>query len=157
MRSLKSGWNPTMLTSKFDGWATPQALFDSLDAEFHFDLDPCACPETAKCKRFYTGIEGLMQPWEGRVFVNPPFGRPLKEWVARCAGACSNGAEIVVALLPVRTDTAWWHDFADRAEERRFLRGRLKFGEAKNSAPFPSAVVVFRGVDDERRKGRNDG
>jgi phage N-6-adenine-methyltransferase len=125
-------------------WGTPQDVFDKLDAEFHFTLDPCATAENAKCKTFYTkSDDGLGKPWRGhRVFMNPPYGRVIGSWMRKAyqeylVGAC------VVCLVPARTDTAWWHDFAMRGEIR-FLRGRLKFSGNKRGAPFPSAVVIFR-------------
>ncbi len=126
-------------------WSTPQEVFASLDKEFGgFTLDPCATPENTKCDQFYTKEDdGLVLPWPGRVFVNPPFGRELGRWVKRCLKAARNEAEVVVALLPASTDTAWWHDYVMEATEIRFLRRRLKFGGAKTRAPFPSVVVVW--------------
>ena len=121
-------------------------MFDALNEEFGpFDLDPCATPENAKCPNYYTEERnGLIRPWRGKVFVNPPYGRGIKVWVQRCWASGGTGAELVVALLPSRTDTAWWHDFVMKANEIRFIRGRLKFGGAKHGAPFPSCIVVWR-------------
>ena len=135
-----------MFSSKTDLWATPQDFFNELDAEFHFTLDVCALPENAKCEHFFTPeIDGLSQPWKGRVWCNPPYGREIGQWVRRAhLAAASGGAEVVVMLLPARTDTRWFHDYIYKKAEVRFLRGRLKFGGSKNSAPFPSMVVVFR-------------
>lgn len=130
-------------------WETPQDLFDKLDAEFEFTLDVCATPENAKCTRYFTEYEdGLDQSWAGeRVWCNPPYGRGIAPWVARCAGfAAVDGQrpQLAVMLLPARTDTRWWHDYViPYAAEVRFIKGRLKFGGHKNSAPFPSAIVVF--------------
>lgn len=126
-----------------DKWATPQDFFDALDSEFGFTLDPASTHENAKCKRHYTVEEdGLSQDWSGeRVFVNPPYGRTIGLWVRKCA---TGGGAITVALLPARTDTRWWHDFIQGKAEVRFIRGRLKFGGHKNSAPFPSVVVIWR-------------
>jgi phage N-6-adenine-methyltransferase len=126
-------------------WATPPDLFAELDAEFHFDLDVCATVENAKCPRFFTREQdGLEQRWEGRVWMNPPYGRTINLWIRKAWESVQNGeAEVVVCLVPARSDTAWWHDYCEDAEVTR-LRGRLRFGGAKNSAPFPSAVVVFR-------------
>jgi hypothetical protein len=73
--------------------------------------------------------------------MNPPYGRAIKDWMAKAYDSSKNGAK-VVCLVPARTDTAWWHDYAMKGEIT-FLRGRLKFGNSKNSAPFPSALVVF--------------
>lgn len=125
-------------------WATPQALFDALDAEFGFTLDPCATPANAKCTTFFTASDdGLAQSWAGYVvFLNPPYGRQIGRWVKKAYESALEGAT-VVCLLPARTDTAWWHDHVMKGEIR-FVRGRLKFGDATSAAPFPSAVVVFR-------------
>lgn len=134
-----------MFSSKTDLWATPQDFFNELDAEFHFTLDVCALPENAKCEQFFTPeIDGLSQPWKGRVWCNPPYGREIGQWVRRAhLAVASGGAEVVVMLLPARTDTRWFHDYIYKKAEIRFLKGRLKFGNLKNSAPFPSMVVVF--------------
>jgi len=127
-----------------DQWATPQELFDRLNDEFRFTLDACATAENAKCDAFFSAdADGLVQPWLGRVWCNPPYGRGLGRWVAKAAESAEAGA-IVVALLPARVDTTWWHDYVATKAEVRFLRGRLRFGDAKNSAPFPSAIAVWR-------------
>lgn len=136
-----------MFLSKTDLWETPQDLFDKLNVEFHFDLDVCALPENAKCTMYYTpDMDGLKQPWEGTVWCNPPYGRKIGQWVRRAFFAAACGSTVVM-LLPARTDTRWFHDYIYGREtvEIRFLKGRLKFGNAKNSAPFPSMVVIFRG------------
>lgn len=131
-------------SSASDKWATPQATFDKLHAEFGFELDVCALPENAKCQNFFTpDQDGLAQDWRGVCWMNPPYGRGISRWVRKAYESAKAGA-IVVALVPARTDTAWWHDYVAKGEVR-FLRGRLKFGGAKFSAPFPSAVVIFRG------------
>jgi hypothetical protein len=125
-------------------WATPRHVYEELDREFHFTLDPCPLGGESEL-----GQDGLLMPWSGQtVFLNPPYGRELPLWI-RKAYVESNvalNAATVVCLIPSRTDTAWWHDFCMRAEEIRFIRGRLKFGGAVHSAPFPSAIVVFRGA-----------
>ena len=132
-----------MFSSKSDLWETPQDLFDRLDAEFHFTLDACALPENAKCARYYTPEQdGLSQPWDGVVWCNPPYGRQVGIWVEKAALSAMQGATVVM-LLPARTDTAWYQDYIDPFVRPRFIRGRLKFGGAKNSAPFPSMVVAF--------------
>ena len=132
-----------MFSSKTDLWATPQELFDELDKEFHFELDVCATPENAKCRKFYTKEQdGLAQPWQGRVWCNPPYGREIGQWVRRAFFAAVAGATVVM-LLPARTDTRWFHEYIYGKAEVRFIRGRLKFGDARNSAPFPSMVVIF--------------
>lgn len=131
-------------SSQTDLHATPQAFFDVLDREFGFELDVCALPGNAKCHRFFTPAEnGLNQEWRGVCWMNPPYGRTIKDWIRKAYESSLQGAT-VVCLIPARTDTAWWHDYVVKAHEIRFVRGRLKFGNAVNSAPFPSAVVVFR-------------
>jgi phage N-6-adenine-methyltransferase len=131
-------------SSRKDEWATPRDVFTELDAEFGFDLDPCATPENAKCERFYTREQdGLAQPWLGHVFMNPPYGRDIGRWMEKAWRAAQETADVVVCLVPARTDTAWGHNYVARGEVR-FLRGRLRFGDASTGAPFPSAVVVFR-------------
>lgn len=130
-------------SSKTPEWATPQEVFDRLHAEFAFTIDPAATKENAKCARFYTAEQdGLAQDWSGeRVFCNPPYGRVIGAWVEKMS---RGGAIISVGLLPARTDTRWFHDHILGKAEIRFIRGRLKFGGCKNSAPFPSMVVIWR-------------
>ena len=133
-----------MFSSKTDLWETPQEFFDELDREFHFDLDVCALPENAKCARYYTPEQdGLSQPWKGVCWCNPPYGREIGEWVSRAYFESIAGATVVM-LLPARTDTRWFHEYIYGRAEVRFIKGRLKFGGSKNSAPFPSMVVIFR-------------
>jgi site-specific DNA-methyltransferase (adenine-specific) len=131
-------------SSATDEWATPQWLFDALHREFAFTLDPCATRENAKCPRFFTrDDDGLLQNWGDEVvFMNPPYGAMISRWMWKAYEAARQGAT-VVCLVPARTDTAWWHNYAMKGEVR-LLRGRLKFGNATNSAPFPSAIVIFR-------------
>lgn len=123
-----------MFFSATDMWATPQNLFDELNAEFHFTLDPCATAENAKCKKFYTRAEdGLKQDWEGEtVFCNPPYGRDIYAWVRKCFMEAQKINTIVVMLIPARTDTRYFHEFIyHKAREIRFIKGRLKFGGQK--------------------------
>ena len=134
-----------MFSSKTDLWETPQDLFDKLNNEFQFTLDVCATPENAKCDKFYTEEQdGLEHPWKGTVWCNPPYGRGIGQWVRRALFASVSGSTVVM-LLPARTDTKWFHDYIYKRSnvEIRFIRGRLKFGGSKNSAPFPPMVVVF--------------
>jgi phage N-6-adenine-methyltransferase len=129
-------------SSATDEWATPQHLFEKLNARFGFTLDVCATPENAKCPRYFTKADdGLAQTWSGVCWMNPPYGRQIKKWMRKAYESSQQGAT-VVCLVPARTDTAWWHDYAMKGSIE-FLRGRLKFGGAVNSAPFPSAIVVF--------------
>ena len=133
-----------MFSSQSDMWETPQEFFDKLNQEFHFNLDACALPENAKCTKYYTPKQdGLSQPWSGVVWCNPPYGREIGSWVRKGFFAAVNGATVVM-LLPARTDTKWFHEYIYGKAEIRFVKGRLKFGESKNSAPFPSMVAVFR-------------
>lgn len=112
-----------------------QALFTSRDV--------CATKVNAKCEKYYTKKEdGLSQQWHGNCWMNPPYGREIGKWMKKALEASKEGA-LVACLVPARTDTAWWHEYAMKGEIR-FIRGRLKFGGSQNSAPFPSAVVIFR-------------
>lgn len=124
-------------------WETPGSIFDELNKEFCFDLDPCSSHENKKCRRYFTKVEdGLAQDWgRSTVFMNPPYGREIGKWMKKAYESSLNGAT-VVCLVPSRTDTVWWHDYALKGEIR-FIKGRLKFGKSKNNAPFPSAVVIF--------------
>lgn len=119
-------------------------LFASLNEEFGFTLDPCATRENAKCEKFYTQRDnGLIQLWtDERVFMNPPYGTEIKAWMRKAYLESQKGAT-VVCLVPARTDTEWWHRYAAKGEIR-FLKGRIKFNGCENSAPFPSAVVIFK-------------
>lgn len=136
-----------MFSSKTDQWETPQDLYGKLEGEFHFTLDPCADESNHKCAKYYTKVQdGLLQCWGNeRVFCNPPYGRGIGLWVKKCYlhGKTENG--IAVMLLPARTDTKWFHEYIynKKGVEVRFLKGRLKFGGSKNSAPFPSMIVIF--------------
>jgi site-specific DNA-methyltransferase (adenine-specific) len=131
-------------SSKSDEWITPQWLFDALDFEFGFTLDPCSTHENAKCKRHFTIEEnGLEQDWSGEtVFMNPPYGRNISLWMRKAYAESLNGA-VVVCVIAARTDRKWWHSYAMRGEIR-LLRKRVKFANAEYYAPFPTAIVVFR-------------
>ena len=139
-----------MFSSKSNEWATPQDFYNKLNAEFGFTLDPCATPTTAKCSSYYTvDDDGLSKDWSGHtVFMNPPYGRKQKDWIEKAFQEGEKTGTTVVALVPARTDTKAWHNYCMKATEIRFIKGRLKFGQGTNktnSAPFPSAVVVFSG------------
>ena len=128
-----------------DNWETPQYLFDELNKEFAFGVDVCASEENAKCQMFFdVNDNGLIQEWEGygAVWCNPPYGRQIAQWVKKA----SESKCTTVMLIPARTDTQWFHDYVYQKPniEIRFVKGRIKFGEAKNSAPFPSMILVFR-------------
>lgn len=138
-------------SSKTDDWATPQSFFNRLDNEFNFTLDPCANELNAKCPKFFTkDDDGLIQSWAGeRVFMNPPYGRVIGDWVRKAYEEAQNDNTVVVALIPARTDTKYWHEYVMKAKEIRLVKGRLKFGDGRNSAPFPSAVVIFEKRESE--------
>nr|DAP15370.1 MAG TPA: DNA N-6-adenine-methyltransferase [Caudoviricetes sp.] len=136
-----------MFSSKTGVWETPEYLFKALDAEFRFSLDVCATKENAKCKNYFTPEQdGLKQRWIGTCWCNPPYGRGVGNWVKKAAEC---GATVVM-LLPARTDTQWFHEYIYGHAEIRFIKGRLKFGNAQNNAPFPSMIVIFR--DSEERE-----
>jgi site-specific DNA-methyltransferase (adenine-specific) len=136
----------SLFSSRSEEWPTPQSFFDSLNAEFRFSLDSCATRENAKCRKFYTkDDDGLTQHWGNhRVFCNPPYGRTMLQWARKCFEASQLGATVVL-LAHSRTDTRWFHLWVyGKAAEIRFVRGRLRFGDGTQSAPFPSMVAVFR-------------
>ena len=140
--------NELMFSSKTDNWATPQDFFDELNREFRFNLDPCSSSENHKCAKYYTREDdGLRQNWGGyRVFCNPPYGRDIGKWVEKCYREGTKDNTLVVMLIPARTDTIYFHDLILHRSEIRFVSGRLKFGDSKNAAPFPSMVVIYRGA-----------
>jgi site-specific DNA-methyltransferase (adenine-specific) len=124
-----------LFTSVREEWETPRELYAALHAEFDFTLDPCPIWEDG-----IERIDGLIRPWTGeRVYCNPPYGREIGLWLAR-----AREAQLAVYLLPARTDTVWFHEYAMKADEIRFLRGRLTFGGSKFNAPFPSCVLIYR-------------
>lgn len=132
-----------MFSSETDLWATPQDFFDKYNKIYNFNLDVCANKENAKCDKYYDlQSNGLIQDWNGICWMNPPYGRDIGKWMKKAYESSLNGST-VVCLVPSRTDTKWWHDYAMKGNIE-FIKGRLKFGNSKNSAPFPSAVVVFK-------------
>lgn len=148
-----------MFSKASDEWSTPQDFWRELDAEFHFDIDVAATRENSKCEEFYTeDTNALTWPWSLSMargyqpvcWMNPPYSQ-VRQFIAKAADEARNGCT-VVCLIPSRTDTRWWHEHVWDGEkhqprpgvEVRFIKGRLKFGGSKNSAPFPSAIVVFR-------------
>lgn len=131
--------NRVVFSSASTEWPTPQAFYDQLNGEFHFDLDPCPLNGTQD------GLARLFTEWHGhRVFCNPPYDRvSMYHWLSR-----GKEADLAVFLIPARTDTRWFHEFVlPYASEIRFIRGRLKFGGAKTGAPFPSMIVIFKSQD----------
>jgi len=136
-----------MFSSKTGVWATPQDFYDKLDRLYGpFTLDPCANAENAKTANYFTEADdGLAQDWSGNVvFCNPPYNN-MKDWSKKCRDEALKSDTTVVLLCPARTDTRYFHDSIMFADEIFFIKGRLKFGGSKNSAPFPSMVAVFRG------------
>ena len=161
MPSTATATTPAHLSSKTDNWPTPQDFFAALDAEFGFVLDACASTTNHKAASFYAldhpdeaRRDGLNADWAGdadrlggAVWMNPPYGRPIAAWMAKAHAAARSGAA-VVTLVPVRADTAWWHEHVlATGAEVRYVRGRLTFGDAVNTAAFASAVVIYRPTD----------
>jgi phage N-6-adenine-methyltransferase len=142
---MEQAMNPVHFASNYHGWETPMATFSPLNEEFHFECDVAALPHNTKVPAHYftPDMDGLKQEWTGVCWCNPPYGREIGRWVQKAYESSLQGATIV-CLLPCRSDTAWWHSWVMKADEVRFIRGRLKFSGSKNSAPFPSCVVIFR-------------
>lgn len=159
-----------MFSSKNKGYETPQDVFDDLNREFRFTLDVCAVKETAKCRKFYSpDNDAFNHKWRGVCWMNPPYGEPehackpkcvkkacqkrgyhintyipgIADWMKKAYEESINSGAVVVCLVPARTDTKMWHEYCMKAYEIRFVKGRLKFGDSENTAPFPSAIVVF--------------
>ena len=131
----------TLFSHKTDMWETPEYLFKYLDAEFHFTTDVCAVKENAKCKHYFTPEQdGLKQEWTGVCWCNPPYGRDIWKWMKKAYESDAT----VVCLVHARTDTRWFHDWVLGKAEIRFIKGRLKFGESKENAPFPSMLAIYR-------------
>lgn len=147
-----------MFSSISNEWETPKDLFNSLNAEFEFTLDPCATDDNHLCDKYFTIKDnGLLMPWKGEVvFCNPPYGREIGKWVKKCSDESYINNVACVMLIPSRTDTKWFHKYIYNRAEVRFISGRLKFvnrllpswneqGNYKlSSAPFPSMIVVFK-------------
>lgn len=126
-----------LFSSATGKWATPADLYAALDAEFQFTLDPCPMDDASRIM----AEDGLARLWTGeRIFCNPPYGLGVWRWLDK-----AREASLAVFLLPSRTDTAWFHTYALKADEIRFVKGRLKFGDAKTGAPFPSVILIFGG------------
>lgn len=138
--------NDILFSSASEEWETPQELFDRLNSIYHFNLDPASTDENAKCSLHFTRQDdGLSKNWGGyRVFCNPPYGRGIGKWVQKAWEESRKPGTLVVMLLPARTDTRWFHDYCMKGSVK-FIRGRLKFGKSRNSAPFPSMIVIFGG------------
>lgn len=144
--------NEILFSSKKEDWETPQDLFDELDKEFHFTVDVASSDDNYKVKKYYTKKEdGLLQNWDNEVvWCNPPYGREISKWVEKAYLSKA----VIVMLLPARTDTKWFHKYIYQKlfVQIRFIKGRLKFGNSKNSAPFPSMIVIFEKQSEEKFK-----
>ena len=153
---MTQGFTSGMRTSLDDTWTTPRDFFDKLNAEFDFGLDAAALQASTLVPDNWYGPDhpdpaardALRIDWNHNsrgkaIWLNPPYGRVIKDWMRKASEVASGGGT-VVCLVPARTDTSWWHDYCINAYEIRYIRGRLKFGGQKNSAPFPSAVVVMK-------------
>jgi phage N-6-adenine-methyltransferase len=143
---MKNNYQDVGFSSKNDEWATPSSLFIKLNNEFNFTLDACATQENNKCKKYFTKNDnGLFQSWENeRVFCNPPYSN-IDLWVQKCYEE-SVRSQIIVMLIPVRTDTKYFHKYIYKKADIRFIKGRVKFvyKKCKNAAPFPSMIVVYK-------------
>jgi phage N-6-adenine-methyltransferase len=150
--------NRVHFSSKTVEHSTDRKFFRRLNKEFNFTLDPASTREnTTVPSNYYTKeIDGLKQPWKGTIFLNPPYGRDIVKWMKKAVEAFLAGAT-VVALLPARTDTAWFHDYVLKggATEIRFVRGRLHFNDSDAGAPFPSMVVIYKPSAKNQHKTRS--
>lgn len=137
--------NKGLFSSEKDDWETPQEFFDEWNKQFHFTIDACANDSNHKCKRYFSKEQnGLEHDWQGEtVWCNPPYGRNIASWVRKCWLEAQKKDTKVIALLPARTDTKWFHDYVYGKAVIYFVKGRLKFGKQKNSAPFPSMVCIW--------------
>lgn len=136
--------NKGMFSSYKDDWETPQRLFDELNSEFNFTTDVCASEENKKCSVYFTKENSCLdKEWVGTCWMNPPYGRVISSFLKKAYEESVKGVT-TVCLIPARTDTKYWHDYCMKGEVR-FIKGRLKFSDSKNYAPFPSAIVIFRG------------
>jgi phage N-6-adenine-methyltransferase len=164
----KKRMNKALFVAGSTDWETPPELFKQYDEKYHFDIDVCASPENTKCKRYFTAAEdGLAQPWLGTCWMNPPYGRGVEPWIKKAYESAITGA-IVVALLPARTDTHWFHEYIWHKAEIEFLRGWVRFvmGEKSGPATFPSMIVVWgnsgtgplspANTSESRSRGRRD-
>lgn len=142
--------NKFLFSSNIDTWETPPEIFEKYNEIYKFDLDVCATPENAKCDNYFTPeMDGLKQQWSGTCWMNPPYGRTIGKWVKKAHEAAMSGSCTVVALLPARTDTKWFHSwiYEQPNVSISFLRGRVKFVGGKHAAPFPSMIVEFKAIE----------
>ena len=155
--------NAVLWGSAVDTWETPQDFFDDVNKVFRFNLDVCALPQSAKCKKYFTPEDdALTKDWKGTCWMNPPYGKGITgKWMRKAAEESAKHNSEIVCLVPARTDTIWWHEYVGSADSIMFLKGRLKFGGSKDPAPFPSALILFGGdslsLSDLRHKFRRIG
>lgn len=137
--------NDSLFSSKNQEWETPQDLFNELNDIFNFELDVCALDKNAKCDKYFTPeIDGLKQDWKGTCWMNPPYGREQIKWIEKACNESLLNKSKIVCLIPARPDTKVWQDIIfPNAKAICFIKGRLKFGNSKDSAPFPSAIIIF--------------
>lgn len=167
LKAQKGGKFAGLFTSDKDDWGTPRGFFDALNREFNFDVDVCANLENRKVDKFFSVQQDAFRlQWHGNCWNNPPYGRGIDRWLKKSIDSALHGST-VVCLIAARTDTNAWFNYA-RLGEVRFLKGRLKFELSKtdiraitienilrkkygikersidNSAPFPSALIIYR-------------
>jgi phage N-6-adenine-methyltransferase len=149
-----------LYSSVTDNWPTPQDFYDRLDAEFGFELDVCSSRANRKAPSYFAldhedvdRRDGLEADWSdggatGTVWMNPPYGKTIREWMSKAFDTAHTTGRTVVCLVPVRSSSQWWHDLVlNTGAEVRYVKGRLTFGDATNSAAFASAVVIYRPSD----------
>jgi phage N-6-adenine-methyltransferase len=144
-RATQQQFQSVGYTGGSDEHDTPIDFFAPIAESLHgFDLDPCASATSDLANRNVTKDEdGLSRPWTGDVWLNPPYSE-VADWMAYARQQYEHGnAKRIVALVFARTGTRWWHDNATTADLTCFVKGRLTFGNAENSAPAPSAVLVW--------------
>ena len=137
--------NNAVFSHNKDDWRTPIKFFENLNKHWNFTLDAAADDTNHLCETYFTEQDdALVQDWTGRVFCNPPYSlnkvfvkKAHEEWV-------KENAEVIVMLLPARTDVRWFHDYIYHQAEIQFIKGRLKFSESKSSAPFPSMLAIWK-------------
>ena len=134
-----------LFSSATNEWATPQEFYNKINKVYNFTLDPCCTKESAKCDTYFTQEDnGLSKSWKGHtVFMNPPYGREIKDWIAKAHKEAEQPGTMVVCLIPAEQIHRYWHEHCMNAAEIILIKGRLSFGDGKGSAPFPSALVVF--------------
>ena len=134
-----------MFSSKDQTWETPSNLINLIKSKFNLELDVCATDKTAKCDKYFTPEDdGLSQDWNGVCWMNPPYGREQIKWINKAYEETLKNCKQIICLIPARPDTKVWHEIIfPNAKAICFIKGRLKFGDSKDSAPFPSALIVF--------------